>query len=323
VEGQRSLTVYSDRGLVDPAADEDSARPGIQLTLDTAGGLGTVPLRAAPSGTEGESTLYLEYVDPVSALVTAAGGSTFALTADQQAPTVLWSLPQSDCTALCLGQGEPLVFRFSEPLAAASVRAIKVERLSGTACDGNVLTDLSGASSTRYDALARTLRVTPPSQAASDYAVRVTLPAMLTDAAATANALAPFVRCARVGSLTPPAAPLAPFLVAVDHDQFSPDGDGSLDTVTWLVRVDDDSRLLELRVSRAGRELWVLDQPIAGAGQYAISWDGSDAGARIVDDGAYRFDLTAYSRAGAISSARTGFVTVARPLHMVSVERRY
>jgi len=129
--GHNYLTVFSDRKLIDPTADVDSATAGIQLQLTAQGGLPSVPLVAAASQVEGPTTLYAEYFDAQRG-VTAGGDTTFNLTGDTQAPSVRFSSPASDCASACLKTRDPLVFQFSEPMASL----------------GNVLVDLySGASS--------------------------------------------------------------------------------------------------------------------------------------------------------------------------------
>ncbi|HET8939819.1 MAG TPA: hypothetical protein VFN67_40545, partial [Polyangiales bacterium] len=109
--GHTVLTIFSDRGLINPSADVDPLAPGIQVQLTAAGVLGSVPLIAPKTNVEGPTTLYLEYFDETSGAVTAAGDRTFQLSADLSAPSLQWSIPGSDCSTACLSPGEPLLFQ--------------------------------------------------------------------------------------------------------------------------------------------------------------------------------------------------------------------
>jgi hypothetical protein len=322
VTGHNTLTVFSDRGLIDSAADSDGARPGIQLPLNAQGGLGSVPLRAPPDPAEGNTTVYLEYADDIG-VVTAAGDTTFRLTLDTTAPRVNASYPASDCSGACLGRGEALLFRFSEPMATASLSNLMVEFLSSASCAAGVQSDISGSTTRRYDGAARTLFVTPAAQAPASYALRVTLPASMTDAASQANALIPLTRCVIVNGAGSSTSAAQPFVISAGTGTFSPDGDGQTDSVTWQVRAYADTIALRLSLSRGRSELRALLVPVAGPGDYTLTWDGSDNAGRIADLGMYRYDVTAWSRAGVASAAASGYVELQGAVRMVSVRRRY
>ncbi|MEY4575571.1 MAG: hypothetical protein RL701_274, partial [Pseudomonadota bacterium] len=321
--GHNILTVYSDRGLIDPSADVDSARPGIQLALTASAVLANVPLRAPPSAIEGATTLYVEYADDNTSRVTAAGDTTFQLTQDTTAPFVLDSSPAQDCANDCLGPTDTWLFRFSEPMATASLAGVLVERLTGNDCSSSVAVNLTATATRLYDETARTLTVNPPTQPDDDYTLRVTLPATLTDRAAVPNVLVPFVRCARVKARAAASIPATPYVSTVVNATFSPDGDGSAETATWTVRVADQVAWLRLRIRRADKELWAQVLPVQRAGEYALSWSGVDAGERVVGNGVYRYDVFAFNRAGVASSARTGFVEVQHAVHLATVRSRY
>jgi len=320
--GHNVLTVSSDRWLFDPAADADPAKPGIQLPLTSLGGLGAVALRAPPLQTEGNTTLYLEYADSAGT-VTAAGDLTFRLTQDTSAPRVDASYPTSDCGAACLARGEALLFKFSEPVSASSLGNVKVELLSSASCAAGVASDISGSATRRYDAAARTLFVTPAAQSAQSYALRVTLPASITDAASTPNALLPLVRCVIVSGTSAGTAAAKPALIAGSAAAFSPDGDGLAETTGFNVRAYADTVALRVSLSRGRSELRALLIPVPGPGSYTLTWDGTDGVARVADPGMYRFDVTALNRSGTASAAVSGFVELQSALHMVGVRRRY
>lgn len=321
--GQRTLTAYSDRNLLHPSVDVDSSRPGIQVMVATTGVLPSIALRAPSYGTEGPTTLYFEYVDDATQRVTAAGDTTFQLTQDVTRPTITQTVPSANCGEDdCFGKGDVWIFRFSEAISATSLSGVTVSRLTGRSCTSAVSADLTATSVVRYDTSARTLFVIPAAQTSDDYTVKVTVPATVIDTAATPNTLAAFTRCARVSSVAAATRPQMPFIKALDHAVFSPDGDAFQDTSTWTVRVDDQTTALQMRIRRATGEVWAQVLPVAGAGYYTLTWDGSDLTGRNVDNGVYRFDLSAFNRAGLASASRSGFIEVDNAVQLVSVRRR-
>jgi hypothetical protein len=321
--GARYVTLFVDRGRIDPSADDHPELPGIQVDLDVGqGGFGNVALLNADPQLEGAATLYGEYYNPSAARVTAAGYATLQFSGDQQAPSVLSSLPAADCGLGCFAKGAPFVFHFSEPISASSLANLKVERLSGSSCGGAVFSDLSSLSTKTYDAGSRTLYVTPAAQLSSSYLIRVTLGSQLTDAAATPNALQPLVRCAGVTTLAAAATP-QPAQAALSSAAFSPDGDGLADTLTWNVSVDAATRYIQLRVLRGNTQVWGETTIVSGAGVYPIAWDGRDASGRTVFNGFYRYDVVANNAAGVSSAALSGVVQVDSAARQVGVRRRF
>ena len=321
--GHNTLTVFSDRRLFDPALDTDLARAGLQLAFTSAGILGSIPLRAPSSQTEGSTTVYLEYVDDVTGALTAAGDTTFRLSQDKVAPRVDASYPLSDCSSACISKGEPLLFVFSEPMTTSTLSNLKVELLASASCAAGVQSDITSGTTRRYDAASRSLYVTPVTQSAPSYALRISLPTSLTDAASTPNALTAFSRCVIVqgtgaGNIAP-----KPYVLSGGASTFTPDGDGQAEDVSWSVRAYADTVALRLSVSRGRSELRALLVPVSGPGDYMFTWDGSDNAGRVADTGAYRYDVTAISRAGVASAAVSGYVELRSAVNMVSVRRRY
>jgi hypothetical protein len=321
--GHNALTVYSDRDLIDPAADIDPGRAGVQIALDAAGGVSNVPLRAPASRFEGPSSLYFEYADPTTDVVTAAGSTTFNLTGDTEPPQLELSVPTADCVTACLGKGEPVLFRFNEPMAANSFSGVKVERLKAEPCDSDTSTSMTSGSSWRYDPSTRALYVTPQNVGVASYTVRVTLPASITDAAAAHNHLTQLVRCVKIGGLSAAPAASTPRQVALSRPLFSPDGDRTDDTTSWSARADANTAWLQLQISRAGAQVWSAIVPVSGAASYAIPWSGETLAGPAADSGVYRYDLYAYNRAGVAAASASGVVEVQRAVHLLTLRRAY
>lgn len=318
--GHTAITIFSDRGLIDPSADVDTLTPGIQVRLTPSGVLGSVPLIAPKTHVEGPTTLYFEYLDATSSAVTAAGDRTFQLSADLQAPSLQWSLPAGDCGAACLSPGEPLVFQFSEPMSTSSLSNTKVELFAGSSnCDGSASTVTSNSERT-YEHAAHALYVDPPTRTGT-YAVRVQLPSTITDAASNHNPLPAASRCVVYGSVPSASGASIPQLTAAPAAELSPDGDGTQDSVTWKVNADAATSYLRLRVRRAGKTVWTRLAPVPQAGEYTFVWDGADGSGRIVADGMYGYSLDAVNRAGVATPALRGYVEVDSAVRMVSVRR--
>jgi len=317
--GHRALTIFSDRALVDPAADIDALSPGIQVQLTTSGLLGPVPLIAPTSRVEGDTTFYLEYLDATSGTVTAAGDTTFRLSGDVVAPSVAWTLPAADCGAACLAPGDTLLFQFSEPMLLSSLSNSRVDVFDGAACTGTA-TNVTSVATRTYDPAARVLYVKPASRSGT-YAIRVQLPTTVTDAATARNALPVTSRCAVFGAVGSAANAGGPQLAAAVPAKFSPDGDGVEDTLTWKVNVDAATSFVRLRVTRAGKSLWAPVTPVAQAGEYTFVWDGGDETGRIVRDGIYGYAIESVNRAGNASPALHGYVEVDSAVRMVSIRR--
>ena len=317
--GHRALTIFSDRGLIDPAADIDALSPGIQVQLTTSGLLGPVPLVAPSQRVEGATTLYAEYFDATSGTVTAAGDTTFRLSGDLQAPAVSWTFPAADCGAACLAPGDSLLFQFSEPMLFSSLSNSRVDVYDGTACTGTATNVTSGATRT-YDSAARILYVKPASRSGT-YAIQVQLPTTITDAASARNALPLTSRCVVFGSVGSAASAAAPQLAAAVPAKFSPDGDSVDDTLTWKVNVAAPASLARLRITRADERIWTHVTPVSQAGELTFIWDGSDESGRIVPDGIYGYAIESVNRTGVASAAVRGYVEVDSAVRMVSVRR--
>jgi hypothetical protein len=320
--GARYVTLFVDRGRIDPNEDDHPELPGIQVDLSGPGSFSNIKLWSSDPQLEGPATLYGEFSQPGTSRVTAAGYAAFQMTDDQQPPRVTASLPSADCGVGCYPKAAPFVFRFCEPISESSLSNIKVERFNGTSCTGPVYADLSSASRTTYDAASHTLFVKPATQITSSYLLRVTLGSQLTDAAATPNPLMPLVRCVGVTAQSAPAAP-QPAQASLSANVFSPDGDGLAETLTWNVTVDAATRYIQLRVLRGATVVWSQTEIVSGAGSYPIVWDGRDSSGRSVFNGFYRYDIVANNVNGAAAAAISGAVQVDAAAHQVGVRRRF
>lgn len=320
--GHNDLTIFSDRRLIDPAVDVDLSAPGIQVELTAQGGLPTIALIAPTSSSEGASTVYAEYFEPISGKVTAAGDQSFDLTGDTQAPSIAWTSPASDCGSACLKTRDPLVFQFSEPIWTSSLGNVLVDLFSAASSCSGAYTDWTASSTLRYDTAERALYVTTPARSGV-YAVRVRVPATVTDAAAARNPLPALSRCVVFSTLSDAAVPVAPQLIAAPARVFSPDGDQNAESVTWNVEADVATTLLRLRITRAGRAVFGKLLPVTQAGSYSLTWDGADANGRIVNNGAYGYAIEALNRAGVASTVLRGYVEVNSAGHFVTLRRRH
>jgi hypothetical protein len=282
--------------------------------------LPSLPLVAPSSLTEGSTTIYAEYFESQSGKVTSAGDVTFTLANDTQPPSVSWTAPASDCASACLKTRDPLVFQFTEPLTSSSLSNVLVDVYAGSTCTGS-FSDWTGSSTLRYDVAEKALYVTTPSRGGS-YAVRVRLPATVTDAATAKNALPATNRCVVFSTLSAVSTPTRPQLIAAASGPFSPDGDQTAESVSWNVSADAATTLLRLRIVRNNQVVFGRLLPVTQAGQYSFVWDGADANGRIVNNGAYSYAIEALNRAGVASPALRGYVEVASSVRMVSLRRR-
>jgi hypothetical protein len=150
----------------------------------------------------------------------------------------------------------------------------------------------------------------------------VRLPATVTDAAAAKNPLAATSRCVVFSTLSDPAAAATPQLIAAASGAFSPDGDQSAESVSWNVSADAATSFLRLRISRNNQAVFGHLLPVTQAGNYSLTWNGTDAAGRVVNNGAYGYAIEAVNRAGVASTALRGFVEVQSAVGMVSLRRR-
>ncbi|HTU58369.1 MAG TPA: FlgD immunoglobulin-like domain containing protein, partial [Polyangiales bacterium] len=154
------------------------------------------------------------------------------------------------------------------------------------------------------------------------YAVRVRIPATVTDAASARNALPASSRCVVYSTLSAPPAAATPQLLATPVRVFSPDNDENVESVTWNVSADAATTLLRLRISRAGRGVYGKLVPVTQAGPYSLSWDGADSSGRIVSNGAYGYTIEALNRAGTASAPLRGYVEVDTAVRFVTLRRK-
>jgi hypothetical protein len=319
--GHTAVTLYSDRKLIDPAVDIDTAAPGIQVQLTAEGTLPTLPLLAPTSATESATTVYAEYFEPGAGVVTAAGDATFNLTGDSVAPSVRWSVPSaSDCPSGCLKTRDPIVIQFSEPMSSSSLSNVAIDLHSGVSSCTGVPSSWTGASTLRYDTAENALYVTTPSRAGS-YGVRVILPATVTDNASAKNALPASSVCVVFGALADATVPNTPQLTAAPL-AFSPDGDRQSESTSWTVNADAATTLLRLKIMRNNKVVWARLAPVTQAGAHSFTWDGTDPAGRVVNHGAYSYSIEALNRAGLTSTPLRGFVEVKSAVRLVSLRRR-
>lgn len=321
-QGQRYVTLYVDRGKLPAATDQRPDLAGIQRLLDDGpGNFDDVTLDNDAVGLEGPAMVYGEFWNPELQLVTAAGYVPFRMTGDAVHPSVVTSLPSADCVGGCYGKGQPWLFHFSEPLDPPTISDVTVQRLNGTTCPGTVFGTL--AATTTYDAITRTLRVVPNTSATPSYGVRVTLNASITDTAATPNTLTSFVRCAFVTALASSTGTAQPIVTAPTPRVFSPDGDGVDESTSWSISTDAQARWFEVRVRHGATDVWGDIVFVSGATTTPLGWDGRDSTGRLVPNGFYRYDVTAFNAGGAASPRTTGVVEVAAAVHFIGVLRRY
>jgi hypothetical protein len=320
--GQRYVTLYVDRGKIPAATDQRSDLPGIQRLLeDGPGNFDDVTLDNDSQALEGSAMVYGEFWNPALQTVTAAGAVPFRMAGDAVRPSVVATLPTADCGSACYGKGRPWLFRVSEPIDASTLSNVFVLRLSGANCSSSVLGGLSAT--VTYDAITRTVHVVPGTVAVASYGVYVYLGSSITDTSAAANNLNAFSRCAVVSALAAASATVRPTVTGPSPNAFSPDGDGVEDSTSWSVSTDAQARWFELRVRRGPTEVWGDLRVVSGAADTPVSWDGRDWTGRMVRNGFYRYDVTAFNADGVASAAATGVVEVASAVHFIGVPRRY
>jgi hypothetical protein len=326
--GQRHVTMFSDRGRIAQSLDQRSDLPGIQRLLDGGwGAFSDLVLDNDALGLEGDAIIYGEFFHPTLEVVTAAGFVSFRMTNDMIRPRVSATWPNADCGGACMGKGQPWLFRFDEPIdtdpndpTRLIPGTITVQRLSGgcsSASSGTLL------ATHVYDRASRTLRVTPTPATGANYTVRVTLSTAITDTAASANSLVTMSRCAGLNTRPVQTSALAPIVTGPVPAAFSPDGDGNGDSTTLVVTPAGQTRWLDIRVRRGPIGIWGHTAITMGSEAVSVTWDGRDWSGRIVPNGFYRFDVTAYNEDGAESPSYTGVVEAASAVHFVNVPPRY
>ena len=322
VTGQRYVTLYVDRGKIPAATDQRSDLPGIQRLLeDGPGNFDDVTLDNDSQALEGPAMVYGEFWNPQLQTVTAAGYVPFRMTGDDVRPSVVTTLPNADCGMACFGKTQPWLFHVDKPIDPSTISNVFAVRLSNATCSGSVQQFLS--TTVTYDAITRTVRVVPMSVGVPSYGLRLTLTTSITDASASSNNLNQFQRCVVVSALASAGVTARPTVTGPSPRAFSPDGDGVADTTSWSVSTDLQARWFEVRVRRGATEVWGDIRFVSGAADTPVSWDGRDWSGRMVANGFYRYDVTAFNADGVASARTTGVVEVASAVHFIGVPRRY
>jgi len=320
--GQRYVTLFVDRGQISPSVDARADLPGIQRLFDSSSGIfADLDLNNDPLGLEGTAMVYGEFFHPSLQLTTAAGYVSFRMTNDAVRPRVLDTWPIAECTGACIGKGQPWLFRFSEPVDPATLANITVQRLNGTACASAPAGSL--AATRVYDPASRTLRITPASQVAASYTVRVSLGTAITDTSENGNALLATSRCAVLGAVAAEESATMPVVTGPVPAAFSPDGDGTDELTTLQVTPDAQTRWFELRIRRGSVAIWSHVGIVTSSEPVSVTWDGRDWSGRVVPNGFYRVDVIAYNADGAASPSYTGVIEVASAIHFIGVPRYY
>ncbi|HKU42709.1 MAG TPA: PKD domain-containing protein [Polyangiales bacterium] len=319
--GDRFVTVWVDRGVIDPAADVRTDLPGFQVAL-AQGGLAfdTLNLLRDPVHAEGSALVYAEYYNAGLGTVTAAGYQSFRTTKDKLVPSLAQGRPASDC-GNCWGPAWPFVFQFSEPLDAAALSGVVVRYNATLSCSTGTWFNVTGSSNVFYDAAARALYVRAPAYGGM-YTISVQLGG-LQDTASAPNVLPSATRCVFVGPRANAAVPLPPSLLSVSADPFSPDGDGLADSTQLDVQVDAETRVARLAIARGASDVITLLAFANGAGSLSFMWDGRDVTGRVVPDGVYSYELSAENAEGERSEAVSGAIEVDSAVHFIGVPSRY
>ncbi len=319
--GNNFVTLWADRGVIDPAADVRPNLPGIQIALHDGGtAFDTVNFLPGSPRLEGAANVYAEYYNASLGVVTASGSQVFYMDNDTQAPTILVSRPASDCGS-CYGTGWPFIFQFSEPMSEASLANVTVWASNSQACGSFNFTNVTASSSGVYEVAARTLYVRPPAFV-QNHSVRVTI-GNLRDASSNANLLTTVSRCVQVSQMADASVPAVPSVISISADPFSPDGDGLADDTTLVASVDANTRVLRLEITRGTAKVRTLLAFVNAAGNVMLTWDGRDHTGRTVPDGFYRYALSAENAEGERSNAVAGVLGVDSAVHFNGVPSRY
>jgi hypothetical protein len=315
----RYVTLFSDRGVIDPARDARPELPGVQIALDTGGGHfdNVTMLRssdpALPHPTpalEGPALFYGEHQRPGDGVVTVAGQVLHSFVGDNEPPALLATWPLA-CSTPCHGKGERWYLQFNEPMAPeALLAATRVLVSTDTTCAGGATTDVTAQSSLQYDAASRTLIAVPALASATGYSVTLVVGTGATDASSAHNPLpASISLCAVVYDRLVPTTPAAPGLAV--PPPLSPDGDGTGDTTHFTLSVDAQTSAMRVELSRGPVAIATLFLPAsAGAGTYELPWNGRDGTGRIVPDGYYAVTASAENNRGQRSPPILGVVRV-------------
>lgn len=105
---------------------------------------------------------------------------------------------------------------------------------------------------------------------------------------------------------------------SVDHDVFSPDGDGNRETVTLMQETSSEDEWVG-RITNASGDV-IFEVTWAGEAVEQFTWNGRNLADTEVDDGEYTYTLTATDRAGNTGSIDPITVvvdTAPRPLDLV------
>lgn len=321
-EGSKYVTLFVDRGRIPQSEDDRPDLPGIQILLNSGTGhFDDVLFENDAFGLEGPAMLYGEFFHPGHERVTAAGFAEFRMSNDRVRPTVVATVPAADCDNGCYGKGQPFLFQFSEPIDPSNLNSLTVQRMSGTSCTGPTSGSIN--STVTYDAASRTLRVVPATLSASSYAVRVTIGASITDTSANANTLGSNVRCAGLTALAATATPAMPQVAAAGASVISPDGDGVDDVTSWSATADGATQRLLVQVRRGPTVVWAEMVPATTAGSYIVAWNGRDYTGRVVPNGFYRVDVTAYNADDVASPTASSVIEVASAVHFTGVLQRF
>lgn len=299
------VTVFVDRGALDPAEDDRSNASGVQRDF-VADVFPATTLAPGAYGFEGPATLYAETRDSDDH-VTGATRIPFSFVGDVVPPAIAQSVPAADCGAACLAPGDALWFRLSEPLDVATLSSgISVSWSPGVAC-GTTAGFSATTADVAWDEQAWTIAITPPAVGpAATWTVRAQL--AVTDTAVAANPLSSTLCAVFDGGAAP--VPAAPTAVTLDVMQFSPDGDASADAVTFTFDAPAGASRARLEIWRDYRRVATVVRPVAGPVANVLAWDGRDGNGRVVRDGWVEWRLFLENAAGAASPAITGTLQV-------------
>ena len=124
----------------------------------------------------------------------------------------------------------------------------------------------------------------------------------------------------RIGSVSVDtvAGPLASVTPVDDPGAwFSPNGDGSRDTTSWLATTTESGSVGARIVDGTGATVRYLSV-VAGVGPVGLTWDGTDASGQLVPDGRYEVRLYARDAAGNQGPTTVRSINVATTLGWVT-----
>jgi flagellar hook assembly protein FlgD/outer membrane protein OmpA-like peptidoglycan-associated protein len=114
-----------------------------------------------------------------------------------------------------------------------------------------------------------------------------------------------------------------PIRLSAGTGAFSPNGDGSKDTVTFNPEIEDPEGLQQVRYEVRSRGGALVRSEVVNSEPFSFTWNGRDNRTQLVDDGQYSISLRGTYRNGNQPTAQAGPITVDTEFPQASVSVPY